>query len=115
MMSHRILNFDSLPQYSNMVEFEGHLFGDMNFSFILVNIPPGSGPRLHSHPYEEVFIVQEGTATFTVGSTTIEAQAGQIIIAPADIPHKFINSGEGVLRQVDIHASKQFITTWLED
>jgi len=27
----------------------------------------------------------------------------------------FINSGEGKLRQVDIHLSKRFITEWLED
>ena len=30
-------------------------------------------------------------------------------------PHKFVNIGEGPLRQIDIHASKRFITEWLED
>jgi mannose-6-phosphate isomerase-like protein (cupin superfamily) len=50
-----------------------------------------------------------------VGTTTLEARARQIIIVPADTPHKFVNSGEGKLRQVDIHLSKRFITEWLED
>ena len=73
------------------------------------------GPKLHVHPYEEVFLIQEGCATYTIGSTTLEARAGQIAIVPAGIPHKFINSGSGRLRQVDIHHSPQFVTQWLED
>jgi mannose-6-phosphate isomerase-like protein (cupin superfamily) len=49
-----------------------------------------------------------------VGDTTIEVAAGQIAIAPAGVPHKFVNSGTAVLRQVDIHVSPRFITTWYE-
>ena len=30
-------------------------------------------------------------------------------------PHKFMNSGDQRLRQVDIHANRQFITHWLEE
>jgi mannose-6-phosphate isomerase-like protein (cupin superfamily) len=62
-----------------------------------------------------VFVIQEGKATYTIGSTTLEATAGQIAIVPAGAPHKFINSGSGRLRQVDIHHSPRFITEWLED
>jgi quercetin dioxygenase-like cupin family protein len=95
--------------------FEGYLFGDVAVSFLLIEAPPGSGPALHSHPYEEVFIVQEGRATFTVGDATIEATAGQIVIAPPDVPHKFVNSGAGLLRQIDIHPRDRMTTTWLEE
>ena len=62
-----------------------------------------------------VFVIQEGHATYTIGSTTLDATAGQIAIVPAGVPHKFINSGPGRLRQVDIHHSPRFITEWLED
>jgi mannose-6-phosphate isomerase-like protein (cupin superfamily) len=51
---------------------------------------------------------------YTVGSTTFEVQAGQILIVPAGVPHKFINSGCGKLRQTDIHLSERFDTEWLE-
>ena len=87
---------------------------DAAVSIIVVDAPPGSGPRLHRHPYEEVFVIQEGTATFTAGDETIEASAGQVVVVPGGVPHKFVNSGEGRLRQVDIHASGRFITEWLE-
>ncbi|HEX4206896.1 MAG TPA: cupin domain-containing protein [Ktedonobacteraceae bacterium] len=114
-MNYAILNRHELPSDGNTYEFRGYQHGDTNVSFIWVDLPSGGGPRLHSHPYEEVFIVQEGQATFTVGSTTLEVKAGHIVIAPPGLPHKFINSGEGPLRQIDIHASPRFITEWLED
>ncbi len=83
-------------------------------SVIVVDAPPGSGPRLHRHPYEEVFVIQEGTVKFTAGDATIEASGGQVIVVPGGVPHKFVNTGEGRLRQVDIHASDRFITEWLK-
>ena len=60
-------------------------------------------------------MVQEGTVTFTAGEEVIEAGAGQVVVVPAGVPHKFVNSGTGPLRQVDIHASDRFITEWLEE
>jgi mannose-6-phosphate isomerase-like protein (cupin superfamily) len=87
--------------------FEGYRYGDVNVSFFLVDTPPGTGPVLHTHPYEEVFVVQEGEATYTVGDAEIEVSAGEIVVAPAGVPHKFVNSGTGPLRQVDIHPSER--------
>jgi mannose-6-phosphate isomerase-like protein (cupin superfamily) len=95
-------------------EFQGYHY-DANVSFILVDAPPGSGPKLHRHPYEEVFVLQEGTATFTAGDKTIEVKGGQVVVVPAGVAHRFVNSGTGRLRQVDIHASERFVTEWLED
>ena len=95
-------------------EFQGH-HHDAGVSFIVVDAPPGSGPRLHRHPYEEVFVVQEGSATFTAGDEVVEVSGGQVVVVPAGVPHKFVNSGTGPLRQVDIHASERFTTEWLED
>jgi mannose-6-phosphate isomerase-like protein (cupin superfamily) len=97
------------------VEFQGYQYGGVGVSFIWVDVEPGGGPRLHQHPYAETFIVLEGQATFTVGAATVQAGPGQVLVAAANTPHKFINSGSGPLRQIDIHASDRFITEWLED
>jgi mannose-6-phosphate isomerase-like protein (cupin superfamily) len=110
-----ILNQDDLQRDGTNYEFQGYRHGDTPISFIWVDLPPGGGPRLHKHPYAEVLIIQEGRGTYTVETTTLEAHAGQVIIIPADTPHKFINSGDGPLRQIDIHLSPQFTTIWLED
>jgi mannose-6-phosphate isomerase-like protein (cupin superfamily) len=114
-VNYTILNKDDLPYDGNVYEFEGFKFQDTEVSFIWVDMPPGGIVRLHKHPYKEIFIIQEGTSTFTIGSTTLEAHAGQIIIVPADLPHKFINSSDRQLKQIDIHVNKEFITHWLED
>ena len=103
-MTH-LVNKDDLPYGTIAHRFEGYRYGDVNVSFFLVDSPPGGGAVLHTHPYEEVFVTLEGEATFTVGDDTIEVGVGQIVVAPAGVPHKFVNSGIGRLRQVDIHPS----------
>ncbi len=100
-----VVNKDELARGKTARWFEGYRYGDVDVSFFLVDSPPGGGAVLHTHPYEEVFVTLEGNATFTVGDDTIEVGAGQIVVAPAGVPHKFVNSGNGPLRQVDIHPS----------
>ena len=106
------IRLDDLPLSNIARELEGHLHG-AGVCVIFVDAPPGRGPGLHQHPYEEVFIMQEGHATFTVGDEKIEAGPGDILIAPANTPHGFVNSGDGPLRQIDIHVSPRFDTQWL--
>ena len=110
-----VIDRDDLPYSGNSHELEGYRHGDAPVCVILFDGPPGSGPRLHRHPYAEVFIVQEGRATFTVADDTIDVNGGQIVVALAGVPHKFINTGSGPLRQIDIHANDRFVTEWLED
>ncbi len=44
--------------------FEGYKHGATSISLHLTDgIASGEGPRLHRHPYEEVFVVYEGQAT----------------------------------------------------
>ena len=101
----RVINLDELPYGKISHRFEGYRYGGVDASFFLVDSPPGGGAALHKHPYEEIFVTLEGEATFMVGDDTIEVSAGQIVVAPANVPHKFVNSGSGPLRQVDIHPS----------
>jgi mannose-6-phosphate isomerase-like protein (cupin superfamily) len=95
-------------------ELQGFEAGGVNASLIFVDNGPGEGPRLHRHPYHEIFIVLEGQPTFTVRSVALKGGPGQIVVVRPGVPHKFVNSGSGRLRQVDIHASSKFITDWLE-
>jgi mannose-6-phosphate isomerase-like protein (cupin superfamily) len=59
-------------------------------------------------------IVLEGSATFTDGVETREVGAGNVVVIPAGEPHAFTNSGEGPLKQIDIHVADAFATEWLE-
>jgi NAD(P)-dependent dehydrogenase (short-subunit alcohol dehydrogenase family)/quercetin dioxygenase-like cupin family protein len=111
----QLIGKQELPNNGSVYTFEGYLYSDVDVSFFLSDTAPGKGPDLHKHPYDEVFVVQEGELTFTVGEETIKATGGQIVIAPAGARHKFVNSGAGRARHIDIHASRRMITEWLED
>lgn len=100
-------------------------FAGMSFEFVgdeqgapvsayIVNAPPGKGPPLHTHPYVEVIFMLEGRAALTIGDETREVEAGAIAVVPANTPHRFVNSGGGTLRQIDVHASPRFIQHDLE-
>lgn len=94
-------------------ELEGAEHGGAGISLLFVEAPPGRGPGLHKHEYEEVFIVHEGEATFFAGDQERVVAAGQIVIVPAGTPHRFLNTGDETLRQLAIHVSPRFATEWL--
>ena len=109
------IGFDQLEDGADRSKiFEGHEY-DAPVSFFVVDVDPGEGPALHQHPYVEVFVVQQGTATFTVGEATMEVVAGHIVVAPADLPHAFVNTGSSALRTVNIHPVPRMETAWLGD
>ncbi|HEY8801607.1 MAG TPA: cupin domain-containing protein [Candidatus Dormibacteraeota bacterium] len=101
-----------LQNFQSQDEFEGADRG-ISVSVILVDIAPGDGVRLHTHPYAEIFMVQEGHASYTVGASTIDVVAPRTLIGPANVPHGFVNVGDVRLKQVDIHLSPRFVTEWL--
>ncbi|HSS96472.1 MAG TPA: cupin domain-containing protein [Terriglobales bacterium] len=107
-----VVNKSDLPSGDT---FEGYLHNAAHVSFFLSETPPGRGPRLHTHPYEEVFIVQAGTLTFTVGTETVEVSGEKIVVVPAGTPHKFINSGTEIARHIDLHVNERMVTEWLEN
>jgi mannose-6-phosphate isomerase-like protein (cupin superfamily) len=111
----QIVNTADLPGGETSRQFEGYLYGGANVSFFLSATPPGRGPALHTHPYAEVFVVQAGSLTFVVGDETIDATAGQVVVVPAGVPHKFTNTGSAIAGHVDIHTSARMETTWLEE
>ena len=82
-------------------------------SVIVVDAAPGEGPALHRHPYEEIFVVLEGEATFTVGDEQCVFRAGDVAVAPGGVAHGFVNTGRGRLVQVDVHLHPRFQTEWL--
>lgn len=74
----------------------------------------GVGPRLHVHPYDETFLIVQGRARFYVGDTVLDASAGEVVLGPAGVPHRFENLGPGRLQTVDIHHSPTWIQTDLD-
>ena len=95
--------------------FEGKDIGTETTVLFYATEEVGRGPTWHVHPYDEIFIMRQGRALFTIGDEKIEAEAGDILLGPANIPHKYHNLGPGVLESTDIHLSDEWIQTDLDD
>ena len=112
-MDVQVIRQGELP-FSNIAhELVGADHGGAGVCVIFVDAPPGRGPGPHTHPYEEILIILEGEATFEISGDEVVAVAGDVAIVPAGTPHAFKNTGHGPLRQIDIHVSPSFDTTWL--
>lgn len=63
--------------------FEGeHLFAGLNC------FEPGQTQQIHSHgKADKFYFLVTGKARMTVGSETREASAGDLVFAPAGVPH----------------------------
>src|SRR6266566_6506551 len=103
-------NLEQLPFVGMSYEFVGATQG-APFSAYIVKAKPGQGPPLHKYPYVEVAFTLEGCASITVGDEQREVKAGGIVVIPADTPHRFVNAGNTLLRQIDVHASPKFVQT----
>lgn len=108
-----VLALDELEHTEHSHELVGADHGDVPFSVILVHSRPGVGPKLHRHPYAEVFVVEAGRATFRIGEETIVVDAGHVVVSPPGEAHGFTNTGDGELRLVAIHGAGRFSTEWL--
>src|SRR5262245_63609598 len=108
-----ILGLDELPHEPHSHEFVGADHGDVPFSIILVHSQPGVGPKLHRHPYTEVFLVESGEATFQIGEERMVVGAGHIVVSPPREAHVLVNSAPTQRRLVAIHVPGRFNTTWL--
>ena len=109
-----VVALDDLEHGVHSHEFVGAEHGDVPFSIILVHSEPGAGPKLHRHPYAEVFVVESGEATFHIGDDEIVVEGGHVVVSPPGEAHGFTNTGTGELRLVAIHGAPRFDTEWLE-
>jgi quercetin dioxygenase-like cupin family protein len=107
-----VIAIEEIPGGEDASTFHGHARG-APVSFFLSHNRPGAGPKLHRHPYEETFVVQDSDVLLTVGERTIEARTGDIVVVPAGAPHKFMSRG-ATQRQISIHPVARMQTEWLE-
>ena len=98
-----IVPIEELRRSPTAALFEGG--DDVPVSVFVTAYPRGRGPDLHVHPYPELFVVQAGTGTFTVGDEQVTVEAGHIVVVPADTPHGFKGAADDTLHVVSVHPS----------
>ncbi|MGC9945560.1 MAG: cupin domain-containing protein [Bryobacteraceae bacterium] len=72
------------------------------FCIIDMHIPPGGGPPLHRHDFEETFILLEGEMEATFRGQKLVARTGDTLNIPANAPHQFHNASTRPVRMLCI-------------
>jgi len=93
--------------------FEGLPRAGVDISMFVVRTPPGRAVELHVHPYPQTFLLLEGRGRWTVGDVVCELNPNQMIVAPPETPHGFLNIGEEPLLVVSVHEAGTLTQTFL--
>jgi len=112
---------DSLPHYGVVGDTYTILLTgadtDGRYGLIDMHVPPGGGPPLHRHDFEEMFHLLDGEIEFTFRGETITARAGETVNIPARAPHHFQNVSDRtarVLTMITPPGLEEFFALWGE-
>jgi quercetin dioxygenase-like cupin family protein len=63
---------------------------------VLIRTPAGGGSPegLHTHPFEQVFYLLEGTMGVEVAGQEYKVEAGSVVVFPQGMPHRNWNAGD---------------------
>ncbi|MGE0570515.1 MAG: cupin domain-containing protein [Dehalococcoidia bacterium] len=87
--------------------FRGAAHG-VSLSLLNVEIMPGNGAPLHTHQYDELFVIVSGRGRYTVGDESAEAGAGDVVVVRSGLPHSFVAIGDEPLNQTSVHGASAF-------
>jgi quercetin dioxygenase-like cupin family protein len=103
------------PPGGGAFRFHGVEHGGVGVSFFVNRTLPGRRVSLHTHPYPEVFLLEEGDVTFRVGDEVVVSHGGEVVVVPAGTPHGFENTGTEPLKMTSIHPVAEMVTEWVEE
>jgi quercetin dioxygenase-like cupin family protein len=106
-----VIPIEDLRRSPTAALFQGR--EEIGVSVFVTRFERGQGPDLHVHPYPELFVVETGTAAFTVGEDELIVGGGHVVIVPAETPHGFKGAGDDTLRVVSVHPSGTVQQTFL--
>ena len=114
-----VVQRNSLPTVRMNDEVAGYIFDGgqhgVTSSAIIVDVAPGTGPRRHKHPYDEIFILIEGSVRLEADGELLDLTPEQLAVVKSGVPHSFTNIGTGRARMVNINTSDTVVTQFVDD
>jgi 3-isopropylmalate dehydrogenase len=77
----------------------------------VTEFPVGAGIPLHTHNVEESVLILEGQATAVIGEDSFDLEPGDATWAPAGVPHRFANRGQGPMRIYWVYGGREVTRT----
>jgi quercetin dioxygenase-like cupin family protein len=79
--------FDDMPVQKVRKGVYMRMFRALNLTMAWVRIEPEMDIRPHSHPWEQVVYVVDGTADFHIGGERISVEEGDVFFIPPNVEH----------------------------
>lgn len=76
--------------------------GAPNFAMRMFELEPGGHTPLHTHPHEHEVFILEGDGTFVFEGQEHPFGAEYVIFVPPNKEHRFMNTGDSLLRMLCI-------------
>ena len=70
---------------------------------VMTEVYPGAVESPHTHPFEQLVFVVEGSANFTLGEEKFAVSAGDVYRVPPETPHGAEVTGEGPCRLLAVY------------
>jgi quercetin dioxygenase-like cupin family protein len=83
-------------------------------TLLFERIAPGDRIPLHTHPIDELLVIDDGAGEARVGDECRRVSAGTAIFVPAGKPHGTRNVGPGTLRLHAVFPTSRIGITYLE-
>lgn len=84
--------------------------GQMSVTDILV--PPGAGPPLHTHDFDEAFYLVEGQLIFQVDDAIVTKGPGELSFAARNVAHTLANHSDAAARYLLVCTPAGFERHW---
>ncbi|MEE8443693.1 MAG: cupin domain-containing protein [Dehalococcoidia bacterium] len=76
--------------------------------------PSGAAIPLHTHNVDESVTLLEGTGRFESEGTVQPVKPWDTVFVPAEVPHRFVNTGSGVMRILWVYGGTMVTRTFVE-
>jgi len=100
----RLYNWNDLPTEVVRKGVSRAGFRGDDVLLVMNRLEPEMDVNPHSHPFEQVVYIVDGTARFHVGDETFDAGPGSLIRIPPDVPHYAQPLGDKPVLNLDVFA-----------
>lgn len=83
------------------------LYNTEHAQAVHIELKPGEALKKHITPTDVFFYILEGKGIVEIGDEQQEVSRDMLIESPAKIPHRLLNSGDGIFRVLVVKAPRQ--------
>ncbi|WP_251329839.1 cupin domain-containing protein [Haloplanus pelagicus] len=82
-----VYNEEDIPKHDRSGGATQWYFRGFETLMGITNIPPGSAEEIHSHPWEQIVFMLDGSCRFHVDGETKHLEAGDVLVVPPEVEH----------------------------